>query len=343
VDVDGEVGRENWKKLKAKRIAKTVAVVTGRGYHLYFAANGLQVANSTGKLGAGIDIRGEGGYVVGPGSIHESGGRYEYAYGLGPSSVEVAPLPAWLAELIIDRNVAGDAPAAEVKAVLSEAINEGHRNERLTRLAGELQNSGISVDALTAALRAENQTRCQPPLEDSEVQKIAQSVARYIPKLPNGDAAQRLCQTVLNERFSGGTSLLYAIDGRFWAFEGTHWKPLPRKVLGGIVLSFIEAMQTVKRTNALALIQQTVGLLEARTATSQDILRFRASPPNVINCRNGELWISQEGSVSLQPHRPESYLTHCIETEYGLTGSSWSPRTIDSCSAKYAPPSCRAY
>ena len=93
-------------------------------------------------------------------------------------------------------------------------------------------------------------------------------------------------------------------------------------MLGGIVLSFIEAMQTVKRTNALALIQQTVGLLEARTATSQDILRFRASPPNVINCRNGELWISQEGSVSLQPHRPESYLTHCIETEYDPEATS---------------------
>jgi|1185.fasta_scaffold27501_1 hypothetical protein len=35
-----------------------------RGRHLYFLALGLDIPNSSGRIGPGVDIRGTGGYVV---------------------------------------------------------------------------------------------------------------------------------------------------------------------------------------------------------------------------------------------------------------------------------------
>jgi len=56
---------------------------TARGYHLFFRHPGGRVPNrikmrlSTGQLA--IDVRGDGGFVVGPGSTHHSGVRYQWA------------------------------------------------------------------------------------------------------------------------------------------------------------------------------------------------------------------------------------------------------------------------
>lgn len=59
-----------------------------RGHHFYFRGEGYR--NSTSKLGPMVDVRGEGGYVVGPGSVI-GGKRYEVVM-----THEVAPIPGWL-------------------------------------------------------------------------------------------------------------------------------------------------------------------------------------------------------------------------------------------------------
>jgi hypothetical protein len=48
----------------------------------------------------------------------------------------------------------------------------------------------MSEEAILAALRVENATRCQPPLPDPDVQRIAASVGRYAPVPPAGAAAE---------------------------------------------------------------------------------------------------------------------------------------------------------
>lgn len=71
----------------------TYTVATGRGVHLYFRCPEWLVKNSAGELGAGIDVRGEGGYVVAAGSLHKSGRTYDLM-----EDVEPADAPAWLLE-----------------------------------------------------------------------------------------------------------------------------------------------------------------------------------------------------------------------------------------------------
>ncbi len=78
VDADGELGRVNYDALS---LPPTLTAITGRpdgGRHHYsMLPKGISVGNSTGKLGEGIDVRGTGGYVVLPGSVHPSGAVYK--------------------------------------------------------------------------------------------------------------------------------------------------------------------------------------------------------------------------------------------------------------------------
>jgi len=83
----------------------TLEVRTGGGRHLYFTHPGVRVANSAGGLGPGLDVRGDGGYILAPPSRHASGGTYRRLT-QGPP----AALPGWLQALMTRRR--GEATAA---------------------------------------------------------------------------------------------------------------------------------------------------------------------------------------------------------------------------------------
>ena len=69
-------------------LPNTVEVITGsRGRHIYLACANVTVRNSAGLLGSGIDVRGDGGYVVAPPSSHAQG---EYAWEASSRPEEVA-------------------------------------------------------------------------------------------------------------------------------------------------------------------------------------------------------------------------------------------------------------
>jgi putative DNA primase/helicase len=137
LDVDGPEGEESLHALKAKygRLPKTTTVMTGRGYHLYFRLPSRPIRNSAARLGPGLDIRGEGGYVVGPGSVHHSGEVYEYAEGRGPSSVEAAEMPDWLVAIL-----AGDEPEENPAAAQPDIAPEDmDRARRYAEAARQLE------------------------------------------------------------------------------------------------------------------------------------------------------------------------------------------------------------
>jgi primase-like protein/bifunctional DNA primase/polymerase-like protein len=145
----------------------TAEVATGSGgRHLYFHG-----VIAKGRLADGVDLQGEGSFVVAPPSRHASGRRYEWDGGPGKSAP--VGLPGWVSI----RTTTG----ARVAEPLPEGpIPAGRRNAVLTSLAGSMRRRGSSEEAILAALRVENR-RCDPPLEDSELVKIAGSIARYAP------------------------------------------------------------------------------------------------------------------------------------------------------------------
>lgn len=104
VDID-EGGEKSVRQLEANHgpLPPTVESVTGRGRHLFLRVDpGQRVPCSAGKLGAGLDVRGDGGYIVAPGSVHPSGAIYEWR--TAPDEAPLAPLPAkWLELLVAER------------------------------------------------------------------------------------------------------------------------------------------------------------------------------------------------------------------------------------------------
>ena len=79
-------------------LPSTPTVRTARGCHLYFKHPGSIVPNGVKIGGVKLDVRGDGGYVIGPGSLHPSGVRYDWM--VSPAEADFAPFPEQLAALL---------------------------------------------------------------------------------------------------------------------------------------------------------------------------------------------------------------------------------------------------
>ncbi|MFB3893611.1 MAG: bifunctional DNA primase/polymerase [Phycisphaerae bacterium] len=96
----------------------TVTALTGRpgAYHLYYLCD-APLGNSSGRLGPHIDVRGDGGQVVFPGSVHpDTGALYTWAEGHEPWNVEVAVLPAEIIERLRAKAKPKAAPVKDAPA-----------------------------------------------------------------------------------------------------------------------------------------------------------------------------------------------------------------------------------
>lgn len=91
-------GDKSLRKLEREYglLPRTLESVTGGGgRHFYFSHPGVEVHNRTG-IKPGIDMRGDGGCIVAPPSVHPSGKRYRWVSGHAPGEVRLADLPNWL-------------------------------------------------------------------------------------------------------------------------------------------------------------------------------------------------------------------------------------------------------
>lgn len=178
LDVDaGHGGYESITKLIEKygALPKTPVSKTGSGgEHIFFKHPGIEIRNSAGKLGQGLDIRGDGGYVVAPPSLHPNGNYYEWE--VKPSQVELSDMPEWMIELLKEKTPEPKHPQE------TSAIIEGGRNDYLTKMAGAMRRKSFSEDAIFAALQIHNREKCSPPLSDGEVYQISHSIQRYDPQ-----------------------------------------------------------------------------------------------------------------------------------------------------------------
>jgi hypothetical protein len=158
LDVDARHGGlASLEKLR-DRLPKTAQVLTGSGgFHHWFRYAG-ELRNSAGLLGVGLDVRGDGGYVVAPPSVHETGNPYKWLHGLEEAV-------AWPAELTADRRNGAGAKVAEV-------IPEGQRRAAMLTVAGKLKRTGLSGDEILPSLRELNK-RCRPPLDEAELRSVA--------------------------------------------------------------------------------------------------------------------------------------------------------------------------
>lgn len=312
-------GDESFAALEAALgpLLSTWTLRTGDGAHLIFAyPEGTTLLTHHGRdLGPGLDLQSDGAYAVTATSRHQTGVRYHWLRGRRPVDIPIAQFPtawlAWLCESVEAAPPANRSPGADAQY----RVRTGSRNTHLTRVGGNLRNTGLNGGGLAAALAEVNRQVCEPPLPDEEVATIAASLSRYATNTRDGDEAEALAQAVLDEHFAGGERLLHGNDGRFWSYIGTHWQPLARPALERLVLH-TQRLRPKSRIATTSLLKQAVTLLEAERSDNDDPLGFTTSPPPVVNCRNGELWIDGRGDIRLRPHDPKSHLRHCLDVEY---------------------------
>lgn len=154
----------------------------GGGLHFFFAHPGGTVKNSANAVGPGLDVRGEGGYVVAPPSVHASGGRYEWLPGRGPDQVAFALPPPWLVQAMRGGRDAGAGRSDQrrrvaVRGLAAGGADEGERNDAVARLFGHLVRRDVDIQVATDLMLAWNREKNRPPLPDDEVIAVMQSIA----------------------------------------------------------------------------------------------------------------------------------------------------------------------
>jgi hypothetical protein len=155
-------------------VSKGVAIATGSGgrQYVFRYPEGSNIRNATDVL-PGVDIRGEGGYILAPGSTTK--GAYR--------RLDKRPLPEPPAQLV-GTLTEPQRDAVKVRGITTApsvvahgpSILEGLRDDTLARIAGRVHDGTRSLGDLTAELLEINARRCEPPLPDQQVVKIARSI-----------------------------------------------------------------------------------------------------------------------------------------------------------------------
>lgn len=172
-DIDEEKGLNGYESMRDWQaehgeLPETVRAITGRGgAHSYYHYEGNDIGNRAGIL-EGVDVRGEGGYVVAPPSIHPNGTAYEWEY--PPEEYELAPLDDTVRAFLS----IGKTEHSE-RFKLPSRIESGQRNATLYKLACSLQAQGVPDAGILEAVRQANEQNCDEPLDEAEIATIVGS------------------------------------------------------------------------------------------------------------------------------------------------------------------------
>lgn len=192
LDIDpGKGGREALAALETEHgaLPQTLVANTGSGgSHYLFRHPGGVVRNSVSKLGKGLDIRGDGGYIVAAPSNHISGGVYSWA-----NDLPVVDVPTWLINLIRSEKVERVEPTEDFPPASAELLVEARA--LLKRHGPAVQSQGGDQHTFSAASTlvndlaltivealppfAEWNTTCQPPWRPEDLLVKLRNASRY--------------------------------------------------------------------------------------------------------------------------------------------------------------------
>lgn len=164
-------------ELQYGKLPPTVSAQTPTsGRHLYFKRPiNIQVPCSTGRIGTGIDVRGEGGYIILPPSEID-GKKYIWEEGHAPFQISIADAPYWLLKIINAKE------KVEFVVDLNNTLkaHEPGRDYSLFQISCIARNMGLkNYESLFAFIQGVNLHCCRPALPESDIVKICTSSLKY--------------------------------------------------------------------------------------------------------------------------------------------------------------------
>jgi hypothetical protein len=152
------------------------------GFQIFFRYPNFRIGNKQQwDKYPGLDVRGDGGYVVAPPSIHpDTGNAYSWD---GLKEIEDEPLadaPIWLLEMLRDEPAPDYLQPSKQSVAVADKIPSGTRHKTLVALAGRMRRMGLTETEILPTLRVFNQ-RCEPQKPDAALVQIAGSMMLYQP------------------------------------------------------------------------------------------------------------------------------------------------------------------
>ena len=173
LDCDSAAATTYWRERLGDVLDETTRATTGRasgeGSHYYFRLAEGEVRK--GRSGDDWTLRAEAGGVIGPPSLHASGGRYSWAQARGPDALQDAPAELWAGEK--EETKKANEPSSLLSHLLANPPEEGNRNVWLSRVAGHYAVELKHQDAFEETVRGLGQS---VGLENDEIEKLIQSI-----------------------------------------------------------------------------------------------------------------------------------------------------------------------
>lgn len=187
VDADIKPGVDGRKAVEELGLPPTLTVRTpSGGLHYYFTTD-IEYSNGwRGKGPKAVDVRGYGGFTVGPGCM-VNGNGYEIIEG---SIDVVAPAPAKLLHMITPKRAKSEVRIAHESTSIatqcaaldvlrkSPVAMEGERDNTAFQVAAKLNDIGLPDDKILDLLSSWSIERCNPPLPHEDLARIVDSVSR---------------------------------------------------------------------------------------------------------------------------------------------------------------------
>lgn len=335
MDVDprngGDVSLETWTAENGDVPVTLTTLTGGGGFHYYFRypRDGQPVTNRPNFL-PGVDFKSDGGYVMVPPSRHASGGQYTWR----DPRAQITSIPDML--LLTVRS--SSATPRKIETTNLERIDSGARNDTLFRLACRLRRQLFDDQlAVEASVRAYNQFRCTPPLDEAEITKIINSAFKQDHTDPDFSTFEDSGIRHLTDDGNAfrlvdyhGADLRYVSTWGWMRWSGRVWQPdgesLTVTERARLVHDDIrKEVERVTDPDLQARIHKWAGVSEAaprihamvdlarsdrRTARSHTAFDV---DPLLISCRNGVLDLRTQ---ELRDHSPDDYITRCTNVDY---------------------------
>lgn len=157
----------------------TVECLTGGGGNHYYFKWNERINKSSLQDFEGIDVQGNGKYVVLPPSTHPSGNRYEWELSSRPVENNIAPAPNWLIDLLSKKHTGGKYQARPTEHFLRilKGVSDGERTNSMTSLIGHLLAKNIDYRIAYELVLLWNE-RNNPPHSIDEVTKTFNNYLR---------------------------------------------------------------------------------------------------------------------------------------------------------------------
>lgn len=207
--------------------------LTGKGRHLIYRHPGEAVCNRAKMAGIkGLDIRGDGGYIILPPSRHQTGKRYRWATGI------TSHLPVFPSQLIETVSSGGSSPSSITKAQgkpqgwLTEALeglSHGNRNNTLAQVVGRLHRDRWSPADIRSLLLP-HAMRVQFP--EKELDTIIGSITRYPVEIRGGRFGSGV------QSASGQHTAVQSTEPLVIRRFGADWADYEKRTAGGGIIEF---------------------------------------------------------------------------------------------------------